>query len=219
MVRIFSNQKGFTLLETMVVVVIISIVASLAIPQLLKIKPSVKVNEMTLSLIGIINTARSYAVKSGRNTQLLFKTPMDYTPSNIMSGNIVTPSSPQKFLISEYRDIAEFGIPLCPKTNDNNPDNDVACHNLETFEIPNDLSSAVIALNNFDECNDPFDASGLIDCIEFNPQGLRSSPRPSFQGMSSIWIGSRSSNRYHKILILPMTGIACVDDDNDNLCN
>ena len=60
-----KKQKGFTLIELMIVVAIIGILAAVAIPAFLEYMKSGKASEVDLSLNRIAKSAKTYRVKSG----------------------------------------------------------------------------------------------------------------------------------------------------------
>ena len=60
-----KKQKGFTLIELMIVVAIIGILAAVAIPAFLEYMKSGKASEVDLSLNRIAKSAKTYRVRSG----------------------------------------------------------------------------------------------------------------------------------------------------------
>ncbi|WP_339800674.1 GspH/FimT family pseudopilin [uncultured Marinobacter sp.] len=61
-----SRSSGFTLIELMVVLALVAIVAGVAIPQFTTVIENNRVISTTNSSVGLINFARSEAVRRGR---------------------------------------------------------------------------------------------------------------------------------------------------------
>jgi type IV fimbrial biogenesis protein FimT len=64
--RVFMNH-GFTIIELMVVISIIGVLALIATPSFVEIKRNSELTSATNNLMEAINTARSEAMKRGRN--------------------------------------------------------------------------------------------------------------------------------------------------------
>lgn len=61
-----SRSSGFTLIELMVVVALIAVVAGIAVPNFSRLIESNRVVSTTNSVVGLINFARSEAVRRGQ---------------------------------------------------------------------------------------------------------------------------------------------------------
>lgn len=61
-----SASAGFTLIELMIVIALIAIVATLAVPSFSRLVESNRLTAATNDLVGIINFARSEAIRYGR---------------------------------------------------------------------------------------------------------------------------------------------------------
>jgi type IV fimbrial biogenesis protein FimT len=66
-----ASYRGFTLLELMVTVSVLAILLTLGIPAFGDMVRNNRVTAQTNQLVSAINTARSEAVKRGRNVQVL----------------------------------------------------------------------------------------------------------------------------------------------------
>ncbi|TDT37121.1 type IV fimbrial biogenesis protein FimT/type IV fimbrial biogenesis protein FimU [Halospina denitrificans] len=61
------KQSGFTLIELMIVVILVAIIATVAIPGYQQFVESNEVSAVTNRLVGTLSYARSEALKEGRN--------------------------------------------------------------------------------------------------------------------------------------------------------
>src|SRR5487761_2392969 len=62
--KFYSQQQGFTLLEALIVVAIVAIGATIAVPSLVSFVNQTKLNSLKTLLVNDMNTARSEAIKS-----------------------------------------------------------------------------------------------------------------------------------------------------------
>ncbi|WP_373002152.1 GspH/FimT family pseudopilin [Marinobacter sp.] len=60
-----TNNKGFTLVELMIVIALIAVIAGFAIPQFGRIIDNNRVVSTTNSIVGLLNYSRSEAVRRG----------------------------------------------------------------------------------------------------------------------------------------------------------
>ena len=68
----FAGQKGFTLLELILVMVIISTVLAMAAPSLRGFFSSRKTHDAAANILSLIRYARTYAISEGRTYRLNF---------------------------------------------------------------------------------------------------------------------------------------------------
>lgn len=62
-----AQMRGFTLVELMVVVALVAIVASIAVPSFQAIIANSRLSSSTNDLVGVLNFARSEAIRRGRS--------------------------------------------------------------------------------------------------------------------------------------------------------
>ncbi len=107
-----KQNKGFTLIELMIVVTIIGILAMVAGPELMKYQAKAKTTEATQNVSKIADGARAYylAEQTTRAGVLLpkqFPTPFGPTPAKPGCDG----TSPNKYNPSDYSNAADFGSP------------------------------------------------------------------------------------------------------------
>ncbi len=105
-----KQNKGFTLIELMIVVTIIGILAMVAGPELMKYQAKAKTTEATQNVSKIADGARAYylAEQTTRAGVLLpkqFPTPFGPTPAKPGCDG----TSPKKYNPSDYSNAADFG--------------------------------------------------------------------------------------------------------------
>ena len=69
---LFTNQKGFTLVETLVVIALIAILASIAIPAFIKILPDIRLKSAAQDLYASLQSAKMDAVKNNSESDVTF---------------------------------------------------------------------------------------------------------------------------------------------------
>jgi type IV fimbrial biogenesis protein FimT len=67
-----QKKSGFTLMELMVVIAIISILSALAVPNLIKWRPKRQLSAATKEILSVMQYARSRALKENTRVGLLF---------------------------------------------------------------------------------------------------------------------------------------------------
>jgi len=68
--RSLAHQRGFTLIELMIVIALIAIVATIAVPGFTRLIDSNRLTAATNSVIGTLNFARSEAVRRGEPVEV-----------------------------------------------------------------------------------------------------------------------------------------------------
>lgn len=112
--RFMRTQKGFTLIEILVVVAVIGIVAAVAIPSILGWRPNYKLGQAGKDLYSTLQTARMLAVKRNINVQVIFNnviSPGFYFIDVDGSGNINQPEEIQVNL-ADYGYGIDFFAPV-----------------------------------------------------------------------------------------------------------
>ena len=67
-----NNNRGFTLMELMIVVAVISILASMAVPEFKRWTASMRLSESVQSIHAFFQGSRMEAIKEGRNVVVAF---------------------------------------------------------------------------------------------------------------------------------------------------
>jgi len=70
--RIKKEQRGFTLVELMVVIAIVGIMATIAIPNIIGQKPRRNLKDAGMALISTMQRAKMEAIKNNRNISIAF---------------------------------------------------------------------------------------------------------------------------------------------------
>lgn len=83
------RNKGFTILELLMTIIIVSIVASIALPSFLSVIERNQLSSQANSFIGAVSMARSEAAKRGATMSLISNS----TTSNWSSGWCLTPGA------------------------------------------------------------------------------------------------------------------------------
>ena len=73
-IDIMQKNPGFTLMELMVVIAIISILSALAVPNFIKLRPKRQLSAATNEILSVMQYARSRALKENTRVGLLFNT-------------------------------------------------------------------------------------------------------------------------------------------------
>ncbi|MFH1952082.1 MAG: GspH/FimT family pseudopilin [Pseudomonadota bacterium] len=67
-----KKQSGFTLIEMMIVIGILVVIATIAIPSFMSLLPGMRLNGAARQVMGDLMAARMKAVKLNKNTQVFF---------------------------------------------------------------------------------------------------------------------------------------------------
>ena len=73
-----KKQSGFTLIEMMVVIGILVIITSIAIPNFMSLLPGIRLNGAARQVMGDLMAARMKAVKLNKRTKVFFDTSSQY---------------------------------------------------------------------------------------------------------------------------------------------
>jgi type IV pilus assembly protein PilA len=94
--RMLKNQGGFSLIELMIVVAIIGILASIAVPNFQKFQARSKQSEAKNGLSAVYTGQKAYAAEWDRFTTCTTK--MGYTPEGTSRYNIGFPTASAQFI-------------------------------------------------------------------------------------------------------------------------
>ena len=104
------DRRGFTVLELMMVVVIIGILASVSIPQYLKVVERAKMSEASSTLGQLRASEARYRAASPALTYTKTLSELDYDPADVAGTNIFTyagvTGTPADFSITATRNAA-----------------------------------------------------------------------------------------------------------------
>ena len=67
-----TSRHGFTLAELLIVIALISIITSIAIPAFLSWLPNIRINSSSRDLYGVFTRARTEAARRGKNCYVVF---------------------------------------------------------------------------------------------------------------------------------------------------
>jgi len=125
-----DRQKGFTLVEVIVVLLVVVILTGIAIPTYLSWIPGIRLKSAARDLYSNIQLARIQALKDNVTVPVRFETGGDFDPSNDIyyydtnSDGIYTPGEFRIFLNS-YKNAVGFRVNNIPGINDWNGNNAV----------------------------------------------------------------------------------------------
>ena len=77
-----NRQKGFTLVEVVMVVIVIGLLTSIAIPTYLKWIPGIRLKSAARDLYSNMQLARIQALKDNVTVEVIFETSGDFDPGN-----------------------------------------------------------------------------------------------------------------------------------------
>jgi len=72
--QIVNNKKGFSLIEVMVVVVIVSILATIAIPQIMRMMPNYRLKGVAKNIFSNLQSAKLEAIQENSRVVMAFTT-------------------------------------------------------------------------------------------------------------------------------------------------
>ena len=73
-----KKQSGFTLIEMMIVIAVLTIMASIAIPNFMSLLPGMRLNGAARQVMGDLMAARMKAVKLNKRTKVFFDSSSQY---------------------------------------------------------------------------------------------------------------------------------------------
>ena len=73
-----KRESGFTLIEMMIVIAVLTIMASIAIPNFMSLLPGMRLNGAARQVMGDLMAARMKAVKLNKRTKVFFDTSSQY---------------------------------------------------------------------------------------------------------------------------------------------